>query len=67
MAGLSREDGLGLLKSAKFSDYTITCPGKVFKVHKAIISAESQYFDVCCGGDFKVRTYHKVGKARAGS
>lgn len=56
MAGISHQNGLKLLKSENFSDFTITCPGKVFKVHKAIISAESSYLAVCCGEKFKVRT-----------
>ena len=56
MAGISHQNGLKLLESENFSDFTITCPGKVFQVHKAIISAESSYFAVCCEEKFKVRT-----------
>lgn len=42
--------------SADYSDLTITCGEKEFKVHRAVICPRSDYFDAACKGEFKVRT-----------
>jgi len=43
-----------LYKSEKYSDFTITCGFYSAKVHKAIVSAQSDYFDVACGQGWEV-------------
>ncbi|RDI83852.1 hypothetical protein Vi05172_g6278 [Venturia inaequalis] len=43
-----------LLGSDEFSDMTITCKdGKIFKVHRAVISSQSKFFYNACTKDFK--------------
>lgn len=42
--------------SADYSDLTITCGEKEFKVHRAVICPRSNYFDAACKGEFKVRS-----------
>ncbi|KAE9984039.1 hypothetical protein BLS_003190 [Venturia inaequalis] len=48
-----------LLNSDKFSDLTITCRGKIFKAHKAVVCQQSRFFDNAC----KKNTF-KVGQKR---
>jgi hypothetical protein len=42
------------LNNDKFSDFTIVCEGKEFKVHRCFISVHSEYFERCCDGMFEV-------------
>lgn len=37
-----------------FSDFTITCKGHIFKVHKTVLYTQSQYFRTLLTGPFKV-------------
>lgn len=43
-----------LLETGRFSDFTITCTDRTFKVHKAILYARSSYFRDLLTSDFKV-------------
>ena len=43
-----------LLETGQGSDMTITCKGKVFKVHSAIVASRSDFFATACWGGFKV-------------
>ena len=52
MAGLKAEQGFDLLKSGRYSDLTITCGGHLFKVHKAVICPQSQFFAACLRSKF---------------
>lgn len=45
-----------LKTSADYFDLTITCGGKEFKVHRAVVCSQSDFFDAACKGSFKVRT-----------
>ena len=53
MASLDRQNGIDLLKSEKYSDYTIHCESHSFKCHKNIISPKSQFIAKCIDGPFK--------------
>jgi hypothetical protein len=56
MAGLSKENYLGLLRSADFSDLVIESGDTEFKVHKAIVcTASSGLREACVGVDTKAR------------
>lgn len=43
-----------LLATGDFSDFTITCGGIDFKVHRAVICYASAYFKKACHGAFQV-------------
>ena len=43
------------LNDGRFSDFTIVCEDKEFKVHRCFISAHSKYFEKACGGMLEVR------------
>lgn len=43
----------GYLNDDRFSDFTITCAGKDFKVHRCFICAHSKWFERCCSGMFQ--------------
>lgn len=43
----------------KFSDFTITCDGATYKVHKFLLSTHSSYFATIFNSGFKVRTRKK--------
>ena len=55
------------LNNDKFSDFTIVCQGKEFKVHRCFISVHSKYFERCCDGMFEVSrpTLHINGISEA--
>lgn len=42
------------LTSGIFSDLTITCQGREFKLHKLVLYTQSTYFRKLLGGQFKV-------------
>ncbi|KAJ5959156.1 uncharacterized protein N7479_006306 [Penicillium vulpinum] len=42
-----------LLHSGKYSDLTISCEGKRFQVHRAIVCSQSSFFDAVLKGGFK--------------
>lgn len=46
---------LPLYRTGKLSDLTVTCGDRVFRVHKAIVCAQSPFFDKACTSGFKVR------------
>lgn len=37
-----------------FSDLTVTCKDKVFKVHRIVLCSQSTFFDTACRGLFRV-------------
>jgi hypothetical protein len=39
-------------KDERFSDFTIACEGREFKVHRCFIAAHSKFFDKACSGMF---------------
>lgn len=43
--------------SAKYSDFTIHCGDRAWKVHKLIICSQSEYFQRLCDGAFEVSIY----------
>jgi len=45
-----------ILKSGRYSDLTIKCHGRVFKVHRNIIAVQSKPLAAAIDGDFKVRS-----------
>lgn len=42
-----------LLASGSLSDFTITCAGKSYKVHRVLLMCHSEYFKTCFEGQFK--------------
>ena len=53
--------GLGkLYGNEKYADLTVNCgsglgaPGRVFKLHRAIVCPQSEFFDKACSGGFQV-------------
>jgi BTB/POZ domain len=55
MAGLATVSLEKLLHDNEFADFTISCGNKDFKVHRAIICADSHFFQAVCKYEFKVR------------
>ena len=45
---------LGDFHQGKFSDITVKCREREWKLHRVILASQSKFFDVCCGGEFKV-------------
>jgi BTB/POZ domain len=43
-----------LYESGKLSDLTVTCGGRRFLVHKAIVCSQSPFFDMACNSGFRV-------------
>ncbi|KAL2150556.1 hypothetical protein VTH82DRAFT_7119 [Thermothelomyces myriococcoides] len=50
----------GLLTSGKFSDMTVLCGGRTFKVHRAIVCTQSPFFDKAITGGFAESTTNVV-------
>ncbi|KAM0716714.1 hypothetical protein Q7P37_008159 [Cladosporium fusiforme] len=48
-----------LLDTGLFSDFTVTCNGDIYKVHKAVLYAHSEYFRKMLQSTFKV-TLHLI-------
>ncbi|KAI1391853.1 BTB/POZ protein [Hypoxylon trugodes] len=42
-----------LYRSEEYSDLIITCRGKQYKVHKAVVCPRSEFFATACRGNFK--------------
>ncbi|MCJ1244622.1 hypothetical protein MMC30_001820 [Trapelia coarctata] len=52
--GHTAEDGLHkLLGTGEYSDFTVTCGKRVWRVHRAIVCSRSTYFKKVCDGSFK--------------
>lgn len=43
-----------LLGSGKYSDLTLTCGSRSWKVHKGVLCLQSDFFAKACDGDFRV-------------
>src|SRR2546421_7789885 len=43
-----------LLFAEKYSDLTITCGGRTFPVHRAVVCSQSAFFAKACDNNFKV-------------
>jgi hypothetical protein len=43
-----------LLDSGEYSDLTISCKGRNFEVHRAVVCSQSPVFDAALKHDFKV-------------
>lgn len=56
-----------LLQSEKYSDMTISCGGRDFKAHRAIVCTQSSFFDRAMSSNFKVsyRTHARQGRGPA--
>ena len=46
-----------LYTSGNYSDLVITCRGKIYRVHRAIICPISSFFEAACSGQFKASCY----------
>ncbi len=46
-----------IFESSKYSDLTIWCSGKEFKVHRNILCPRSPFFAASCDGEFQVCHY----------
>ncbi|MCJ1475053.1 hypothetical protein MMC13_003713 [Lambiella insularis] len=47
-------DGLHkLLGTSEYSDFTVNCGGKTWRIHRAIVCSRSAYFKKACDGAFK--------------
>jgi hypothetical protein len=46
-----------LLFNDKYSDLCISCGGREFKVHRAIVCTQSDFFANACDGPFLVRVH----------
>ena len=52
---MSLQDGVyRQFLEGKNTDFTITCGGREFKVHRVVLCAQSKFFARMCEGDFKV-------------
>ncbi|KAJ5991369.1 hypothetical protein N7522_011576 [Penicillium canescens] len=49
-----------LLDSGKYSDLMISCEGRNFKVHRAIVCSQSSFFDAAVKGGFKEASLSQV-------
>lgn len=46
-----------LYTSGNYSDLVVTCRGKSYRVHRAIICPRSSFFEAACSGQFKASYY----------
>ncbi|EXJ68961.1 uncharacterized protein A1O5_07893 [Cladophialophora psammophila CBS 110553] len=53
MAGVTPSAYLDLLRSEKYSDFTIACNGVEFKVHRAVVCPASPFLDAACNSGFQ--------------
>ena len=44
-----------LYKDEKYSDLTVSCGPRTFKLHRAVVCPQSPFFEKACSGGFKVR------------
>jgi len=56
----SRKAAGTYLSDDVFSDFTIVCNRKHFKVHRCLISAHSKYLERCCAGGFNEAKKRKL-------
>jgi hypothetical protein len=40
-----------------FSDVTVKCQDREWKLHRVILASRCDFFRVCCGGPFKVSLF----------
>ncbi len=52
-----------VFESSKYSDLTIRCRGKEFKVHRIILCPRSTFFAAACDGEFQVWHYDILATA----
>ncbi|KAL8913676.1 MAG: hypothetical protein Q9171_001526 [Xanthocarpia ochracea] len=48
------------LRSGKYSDLTITCKGRTFKVHRHVLCMASKFFAAACDGEFQEAEQRKI-------
>jgi hypothetical protein len=60
MSGLTRDQTIELLKTGKYSDFTIKCGDKSFAVHKNIVAAQSKFFRSAIDDGFKESLEHEI-------
>jgi hypothetical protein len=53
MASLKPGQGLELLKTGLYSDLTLACAETEFKIHKALVCPQSEFFSTCVKASFK--------------
>lgn len=56
MRGCKNANDIRLFDTAKYSDLTITCHGRVFKVHRAVINPQSTFLTAAIDGESKVNS-----------
>lgn len=54
-----------MLRSGQFSDLTLVCQGKEFKIHKLVACPQSPVFSAAVNGEFKVSKETDFSKAGA--
>lgn len=54
-----------ILRTGKYSDFTIKCEGHQFKVHQVIVCSQSPFFDAAVCGGFQVGStaYYKISSS----
>ncbi|KIW91756.1 uncharacterized protein Z519_07724 [Cladophialophora bantiana CBS 173.52] len=60
MAGVTPSAYLDLLRSEKYSDFTIACNGVEFKVHRAVVCPASPFLDSACNSGFQEATSRRI-------
>jgi hypothetical protein len=53
MASLKPGQGLELLKSGLYTDLTLVCNEYQFRIHKAVVCPQSEFFSICVKVSFK--------------
>lgn len=67
MAVIAREQTIELLKTGKYSDFTIKCGHKCFAVHRIIIASQSNYFRTAIDSGFKEASENEITIQEASS